>query len=57
MAMQSFHFGENVYFNAILNCVVLASGSVATNDVDGVCAWVNYIGFISKRVFVVTFEA
>jgi hypothetical protein len=25
--------------------------------VDGVCAWVNYIGFISKRVFVVTFEA
>jgi len=57
MAMQSSHFGENIYFNAILNCVVLVNGNVATNDVDGVHAWVNYIGFTSKRVFVVTFEA
>jgi hypothetical protein len=24
---------------------------------DGVRAWVNYIGFTSKKVFVVTFEA
>jgi hypothetical protein len=55
MAMQSSHFGEN--FNAILNCVVVANGSVVTNGVNGVCAWVNYIGFTSKRVFVVTFEA
>jgi hypothetical protein len=57
MAMQSSHFGENIIFNAILNCVVVANGSVATHDVNGVRAWVNYIGFTSKRVFVVTFEA
>jgi hypothetical protein len=57
MAMQSFHFGENICFNAILNCVVLVHGSVATNDADGVRAWVNYIGFTSKRVFVFTFQA
>lgn len=57
MAMQSSHFGKYIYFNAILNCVVVVNGSVATNDVNGVRAWVNYIGFTSKRVFVVTFEA
>jgi hypothetical protein len=33
-----------IHFNAILNCVVLANGSVATNDVDGVHVGVNYIG-------------
>jgi hypothetical protein len=36
MAMLSSRFGENIPFNAISNCVVLANGSVATNDVDGV---------------------
>ncbi len=38
--MQSSHFGKNMYFNAILNCVVLANGSVATNDVG----WCSCLG-------------
>ncbi len=38
----------------LLCVVVVVNGSVATNDVDGVRAWVNYIGFNSKRVFVFT---